>query len=215
MIKKILISAGIIVAIAGVTLAVLYFIKQAQPAPAKTSSAKTLVLDHSKDYGACTLLGATLIKSTLGDTANKLQPSTNTGITKDKYFGSGVSNVVSDSQACIYAFVPGGNAGNGFNATNAFMITRTVFTNTGGPVALIAQMKQNTTLTSIDSLGDAAFYSADATAQGPGATHTFNLQVFTGTKETSYTINQPTASATFTADTAKTALTALAQTVKS
>lgn len=209
--KRLFISAGIILAIASTTVGILYFIKQTQPTSTPASTSETLVLDHSKDYGACTLLDISSIKSALGDVATNLQPMKNIGITKDTYFGSDVENIVSDSQACIYAFVPGGNADNGFNASNSFVIQNTVFTNSDGPAALIKQIKQDTSIVSIDSLGDSAFYNANDIAEGPGAIYSFNLRVFTDMKATNYTINQPADSATFNAESAKAALTQLAK----
>jgi hypothetical protein len=211
MIKKILISAGIIIVFAGVVVGVLYFIKQTHPVVGTKNSSSTPVLDHSKDYGACKLLTTSLIKTTLGSAATNLQTSENMGITKDRYVGDGVKDVVSDSQSCVYAFVSGGTLENGFNADNGLSVEKTVFTNKEGPKALIAQIIQLDPTTQISSLGDAAFYTADTASQGPGATDSFELQIFKGNDSTSYTIQQPAAKSTFTADTAKAALLALAQ----
>jgi hypothetical protein len=215
MIKKILISIGITVIAAGVAIGALYLVKLAQPAPAaKVSASKTLILDHSKDYGACTLLTTSSIKTALGDTATNLQAQENVGITRDNYFGNGVQNIVSDSQTCIYAFAPGSNARNTLDATNGFTVKKTVFTNKDGPKELINQTKLDPSKTVINSLGDIAFYSANNVAQGPGATYNFELQIFKSNESTSYTISQPAKNSTFTADTAKTALLALAASAK-
>jgi hypothetical protein len=210
--KKILISAGVIVAIAGITIGVLALVKYLQPAKVTTDTAQTskkLVLDHSKDYGACTLLNATKIQTALGDT--QLQQPVDAGITSDRYFGDGIKDVTSDTQTCVYAFVPGTSTDETLNGTNGLTIKLTKYTNTDGPKAVIAQMKQNPTATVIDSLGDAAFYTHDTAAAGPDATASFTLVVFKNNASTSYAIIQPATASTFTADSAKTALLSLAK----
>lgn len=212
MIKKILIALGIIIVAAGIALGIFYFIKPVQLTPAaKNATSEKLVLDHSKDYGACTLLSVSSIKASLGTAAKDLQNPQNMGVTIDKYFGDGVQDIVSDSQTCIYAFVAGGTLDNSYNKVNSFSVGKTVFTNNDGPKALISQMKSSSTNVEISTLGDAAFYSADTTTQGPGATYSFNLQVFKDKTSTTYMIIQPAKTATFTAETAKTALLALAK----
>jgi hypothetical protein len=212
MIKRILIGLGVVVVTAGIAFGILYFIKREQPAPAtKVAVSKTLVLNHSKDYGACSLLTASSIKTALGSVAANLQPQEDAGITADSYFGSDVKNIASDSQTCVYAFAPGGNSANTLNANNGFTVKKTVFTNKDGPKALIDQAKLDPTKTVVSSLGDVAFYGADTSANGPGATYNFELQVFKNNESTSYTISQPAKGATFTAETAKTALLTLAK----
>lgn len=214
MMKKILISVGIVVVVSGLTIGSLYFTKNSKSTPAtKTPVSKTLVLDHSKDYGACELLSVSSIKTTLGDTAKNLQPLVNAGITKDQYFGEGVKDLVSDTQTCVYPFAAGSKSDTTLSAANGFIVKLTKYTNTDGPKALIEQMKQNPTATSIASLGDAAFYITDGSSKGPDATDSFELLVFKNNDSTSYSIIQPVKNVTLTADSAKTALLALAKSV--
>jgi hypothetical protein len=212
MIKKILISMGVVIAVSAITVGVLLSVKSTQSSPSTTMpTSNTLVLDHSKDYGACTLLDTSSIKTALGDTAAHLQAPVDVGIIKDTYFGDGVKNIVSDSQTCIYAFAPGGNSDNTLSGTDAFMVKMTVYTNKDGPNTLITQTKQNPNATAIASLGDAAFYLANTTSVGPEATSSFELLVFRGSKSTSYSIIKPTKGSTLTIDSAKAALMILAK----
>jgi hypothetical protein len=212
MIKKILLGVGITIVAAGVTFGTLYFIESAKHTATTnntSSNSKKLVLDHSKDYGACTLLDTSSIKTALKDAAANLQAPLDAGITSDRYFGDGVKDVTSDSQTCVYAFTPGGSTDEALSAANGLIIKQTVYTNKGGPSALITQTKQNPTATIIPALGDAAFYITNIATTGPEATSSFTLLVFEGNKSTSYAIIQPAKSTTFTADSAKTALLAL------
>lgn len=212
MIKKILIGTGVVVVTAGIAFGVLYFIKPAQPAPiTKGSASKKLVLDHSKDYGACTLLDTTSIKTALGGAAKNLQTPQNAGITSDKYIGDGVKNVVSDSQTCIYAFASRNSTETTLSATNGFTVKITMYANQAGAKAVIEQIKPDPAKVVVNSLGDIAFYNADTAAQGPGAVYNFELQVFNSNKSTSYTISQPAKGTTFTAESAKAALLLLAK----
>lgn len=212
--KKILLSVGVTAVVAGITFGALYFINvnktTSAPTTATTDSNK-LVLDHSKDYGACTLLDISAIKTALGEAAANLQAPVNTGITGDTYFGDDVKNIVSDSQTCVYAFASGGTTDKTVGAANGLSVKQTVYTNPDGPKALIEQTKQVPEAIPIASLGDAAFYIADTSAGGPDATASFTLIVFNSSKSTSYTIIQPAKSTTFTTESAKTALLLLAK----
>lgn len=211
MIKKVLISIGIIIVIAGITVGVLSFIKHPLKTPAtQTLVSKKLVLDHSKDYGACTLIDISTIKTNLGDAVTSLQAPVDAGITSDRYFGDSVKDVTSDTQTCVYAFAAGGSTDEALIGINGLTIKQTKFTNTEGPNAVIKQMKQNPTATSISELGDAAFYTEDTQAKGPNATFSFTLIVFKNKESTSYSIIQLASTSIFTPERAKTALLGLA-----
>lgn len=216
MLKKILISVGIVVVTAGIAFGALYFITQSQRTSntTKDKASTVTVLDHSKDYGACSTLESSAIKSTLGDAAANLQKPEDMGIVSNKATGSGVGDLTSDSQLCIYAFTPGGTQANGFNSGNAFIVEQIVYSNKSGPETLIKQIQSNNLTTPVEGIGDAAFYSANNMSQGPGAIYSFELEVFTGKKSAVYTIYQPAKSASFTADSAKTALIQLAKLAK-
>ena len=211
MIKKVLISIGIIIVIAGMTVGALSFIKHPLTTPATQNLvSKKLVLDQSKDYGACTLIDISTIKTLLGDAVTSLQAPVDAGITSDRYFGDGVKDVTSDTQTCVYAFAPGGSTDKVLSGINALTIKQTKFTNKEGPNAVIMQMKQNPTATSISALGDAAFYTEDTQAKGPNATSSFTLIVFKDKESTSYSIIQLASTSIFTPERAKTALLGLA-----
>lgn len=213
MIKKILISSGVVIVVAGITLATLLVFKhpdkQVDTKPAPVS--KKLVLDHSKDYGACTLLNTAAIQTALGDAATNLQKPLDAGITSDRYFGDGVKDITSDTQTCVYAFSPGTSTDEVLAGANGLSIKVTKYTNTAGPTALIEQTKQNPTQELVNSLGDAAFYTSYIGTEGPNATASFTLLVFKGNESISYGIIQPAATTHFTTDSAKTALLSLAK----
>jgi hypothetical protein len=210
--RQIVKSVGITILIAGVTVGGLYLIKPAKNTPSPhVPTATNLVLDHSKDYGACTLHTTTSIQSALGNTAANLQAPVDAGITSDRYFGAGVQNIVSDSQTCIYAFAPGGTSASTIAGTNALTIKKTKYSNSGGPKALIEQIKGNPDATPVNAVGDSAFYIANTASDGPQATASFTLLVFKDNESTSYIIIQPAQTTTLTTDTAKTALLKLAK----
>lgn len=214
MIKKILIGAGAVVFTAGATFGVLYFLKQAEPAPAQIDTTPRLVLDYSKDYGACNLLETSFIKTTLGEPAKNLQDPEDVGIVSNKAIGEGVEELESDSQRCVYAFEPGGNLENSFNASNGLTIERIVYSNDSGPKTLIEQVKANPEAIAIEGLGDAAFYNATPNASGPNASYSFRLETFTDKTSVRYIIRQPVDTATFTTESAQEALTQLAKSAK-
>lgn len=217
MIKRILIGLAILVVAGASAFGALYFVKQANhktvAVKPSTSKPKT-VLDFSKDYGACTMVDVTAIKTALGSVASSIQAAQNEGIVKNIYIGDSVKNITSDSQTCVFAFKSGGTINNGFNSVNALSITRTSYTNDGGPKTLIAQFKSDPANDEIDTIGDVSFYTSSTNAKGPGATYIFDLIVFKSNTSTDYTIRQPADTATFTADTAKTALLSLTKSTK-
>jgi len=206
MIKKILISSGVMIIAAGLVFGALYFIKQAQTSPTSESTAAT-VLDHSKDYGACDLIDSSSLKKALGDSASGLQPAEDMGIVGNKAIGEGVDDLVSDSQICVYAFGPGGTLENGYNSGDAFIIERIIYSNESGPKTFIKQIQSQSTATAVDgTLGDYAFYGTNTTAVGLGATDSYKLQIFTDNTSVRYMIHQPAESSSFTVESAKAAL---------
>jgi hypothetical protein len=211
--KKILITVGVIIVVAGAVAGSLYLWQRAQ-APKDTPKQTETVLDHSKDYSACKLLDTAAIKTALGEAAKDLQDPQDMGIVQNKAVGEGVDDLVSDSQYCVYAFKTGGTLENGYNSGEALIIERIVYTNDGGPKSLIKQVAENDVTSPVEGIGDAAFYSANSVAKGPGATYSFRLQVFIDKTSIRYMIRQPAESASFTDETAKTALIQLAKQAK-
>lgn len=211
MIKKILIAAAVSVVAAGATFGILYFLKPTETAPQQDTTTPTLVLDHSKDYGACTLLENSVIKNTLGDPAKDLQAAEDVGIVSNKAMGDGVDELASDSQRCVYAFEPGGTLENSFNAGNALTIERIVYTNESGPKSLIKQIEANPEAVSIEGLGDAAFYNATPNASGPNASYSYRLETFVDKTSVRYIIREPVETPSFTTESAKAALVELAK----
>lgn len=216
MFKKILISIGAVAIVAGAAFGALYFITQSQRTSDGDTNkeSNTIILDHSKDYGACDMLDSSSIKTALGDVAVNLQKPENMGIVGNEAVGSGVEDLVSDSQICVYPFEPGGTLENGFNSGNALIVEQIVFSNESGPKSLIKQIQSAGLATAVEGIGDAAFYSANDASQGPGAIYSFKLEVFIDKKSTGYTIYQPAESASLTAESAKVALESLARQAK-
>lgn len=210
MLKRILISFGVVLGIMAVTVGILYAVQQLNAPVADDGSQPALVLDFSKDYQACTSLSEDTIASTLGEVADSLQPAKNTGITEEQPVGEGAENIIADSQTCVYAFEAGGSAENGFNANNALIIQKTKYTTQDGADEAKAQIELDPTAEKIESLQDVAYYTAVTNAEGPDASYTFDLQVFSGTDRTVYSIRQPAETATFTAETGRAVLTDLA-----
>jgi len=214
MVKKILIAVGILVVSTGLTVGILYFLKQGQTGSDQQQDNTKTVLDHSKDYSACTMLEFATIKSTLGEGATNLQQAENMGIVGNKAVGDGVEDLVSDSQLCIYAFATGGTLENGYNSGNAFIIEKIIYINEGGPQALINQIETESIAVAVDGVGDKAFYNAADAATGPDATDSFKLEVFKDNTSIKYMIRVPADSTAFTAKTAETALVTLAKQAK-
>jgi hypothetical protein len=75
-------------------------------------------------------------------------------------------------------------------------------------------MSEDPTTIAVKDLGSAAYFNASIAAEGPGATDSFDLQVYTQTERMLYQIKQPAESATFTADSAQFALVKIAQSVQ-
>lgn len=218
MVKKILISVGVVLIVAAIVVGVLVIIKQAQPqqdaADGDDTVPQTTVADLSKDYGACNVVTTSGIKAALGSVADDIQEPQNLGIVGDVAIGPGVEGLASDSQLCVYAFTAGGTIEDGFNSQNALTIEVTRYTNEGGPTAFIEQIRQSGVVETIPTLGNDVFYSANTVSQGPGAVYTFKLQVFDTGQLTAYAIRQPADSATLTAETARAALITLAEQAK-
>lgn len=214
MLNKILLALVVIVVAAGLVFGGLFVVSLLQPkaaTPPATTTARGPNL--SKDYGACTLNSVEEIKTALGTAASSLEGPYNDGIVASSEIGYDVEGLVSDSQACVYPFSSGGTFDNGFNAGNGLTVDVTVYSNSGGPSAFIAAIQQaiqkGAPITSIPAISDSAFYTVNTAASGPGATHSFRLQVFKGDHLTTYTLSQPAEATTFTAASAKTALVTL------
>lgn len=212
MLKKILISLGAVVLVTVATVGILYAVQQNTAIEVEpTDTQSNVSIDLSKDYQACTTISFDALQNALGATGDSLQEPQNAGITGEQRVGEGVDDVVADSQTCVYAFTGGGTVENGFNAGNAFVIQKTLYTNATGTSAVIAQTAQDPTLEVINGIGDAAFYSSSDQAEGPDATYVFDLLLFREKERISLTIRQPADEATFTAESARSALLSIAQ----
>jgi len=218
MLKKVLISLGIILVASGLMVGILFAIKQAQPQPETEESSEVeadptkTVADLSKDYGACTLLTVEFIKTTLGDSAKDLQEPQNMGIVNENNVGPGVEGIVSDSHTCAYPFVLGGAIEDGFNNGNGLNVQVTMYQSSDDAIAMSTQIRESGMAESIDGLGDAAFYTYSDDERGLSEpTNTFKLQVFKDQKLTSLTLRQPTETSAFNAETGRDVLVKLAE----
>jgi hypothetical protein len=211
MLKKIFISAGIVIVIMGITVGAIYVIQQRPFGSNQGNTDGELVLDLSKDYGACDMLDTSSIQSALGQPADTIQPAKNTGITPLEPTGEDTGDVVADLQTCVYAFEAGGDVDNGFNANNGLTVEKTLYTNKAGADAIIAQIQLDPGAVEVETLSDAAFFLSSTDVNGPDAVYSFDLHVFSNTEHTTYSIRQPADNATFTAETARTALVSLSE----
>lgn len=220
MLKKVLISLGVVIVVTGLMIGGLLILKQIQQQPDSDNNGqqpavvddKKTVADLSKDYGACTILDVSFIKSTLGEIANNLRGPNNMGVVGEKSVGEGVETIVQDAQACGFPFVAGGEIENGFNVPNGLTVQVTVYENSEQAGALSQQISGSGIAEGIDGLGDSAFYTYSDDERGLGApTNTFKLQVFKANRLFVLTLRQPADVATFDSITAKEALVKLAE----
>lgn len=218
MLKRVLISLGIVLVATGLMIGILLAIRQAQPQPEPQESSQTepdttkTIADLSKDYGACTLLDVEFIKTTLGEVANNIQEAQNMGIVGENNVGPGVDNVVSDSQTCAYPFINDGNIENGFNNSNGLNVQVTLYKNNDDAIAISTQIRESGLAESIDDLGDSAFYTyADGEKGLSVPTNTFKLQVFKDQKLISLTLRQPVETSMFDTETGRDVLVKLAK----
>lgn len=206
--KKLLIILSIIIGAVGITLIVFVLTLPKLSTPAVSIAPS---FDHSKDYGACTLIDTATIKSALGTSANTLQTPVDMGIANYKLIGNKLADIKADSQLCVYAFATGGSAANDYLSNNAFSTQVVTYRKDTDTLAVINQLALDSDAAKTDVSGHTAFYSANTVSQGPNATYSFKLFVFIGNKEYVYAISQPVSHATFTADSGKTILTSLAR----
>ena len=201
--KAIIISIIAVLIVAGIVVGGLYLFKY-KPGDAAydpTGPAKpgtVLTADTSKDFNATTLLSKDTVKSALGTAAANLEGPNNLGFVHAKDGG--------ESQTAVYPFVSGGTIDNSYNVTNAFSFEVYQHTDKASVDALIA-VKPSTAV-DITSLGDKAWFIENKTAGAP--TTSYSLLVVSGTKHYTFRISQPANAATFTLDSAKSALTTIA-----
>lgn len=213
--KKIIISIAALLGVAVLVFGALFVIQLIRSQNEETPPAETLVGPNlSKNYGACDLFDKATVKTALGSAANELQDPQNNGIVDGKKVGGGMEDLVFDSQVCIYGFAPGGTFEDGSGSGNGLTVLVAKYTNETGPATFIAAIRDEPLIEEITDLGDDAFYNANTTATGPGAMYNFKLQVFKGKTLYEYTIRQPADAATYTAESAKTALVTLAKAAK-
>jgi hypothetical protein len=157
--------------------------------------------DVSQNFGACTLLSKTTIESALGSVASTLHGPDNEGVGT---IGSGDT-----AQTCVYPFLSDGSfATNGFNLDNSFNVLVYEYKNSSNKTS----DRERIGSVSVSGLGDkAAYVTTMGDSNNPNS---FSLTVYSGLKYFTYTINQPTASTTFSSDSAKSALVTIANSVK-
>jgi hypothetical protein len=205
--KVIIISAISIIVIAGVAIAALLLLRPQTVVIVKTNS-DSMSPDLAVDYGACSLLEKDFIKLTLGSTADNLQGPDDMGRI---YLKNG-----DQSQPCIYSFIVGGTMENSFNASNGFSVEVYKFKDQASLDTRLA-VKNDSEIV-VTGIGESAnFVNSASTVASPDAEPTDytknTLTVYAGLKSYTYSISEPTKSATFTTQTAQTALTTLAQRV--
>lgn len=144
------------------------------------------------DLGLCDILNVATIKSALGEVAASVTTPNNTGVVS---LGDG-----DKGQTCVYPFVADGSASNSFYidlatySAKSFDLISSFTASSGTPVS---------------GVGDkAVFESTDDTGIG---TTEYTITAVKGTNVYLFVISQPKDSATFTDDSALSALTTIAQ----
>jgi hypothetical protein len=202
--KMIFISLAIVILIAAAVVGALVVFKKPNAAPDVASPAPSLVADTSKDFGACTVLDKSIIKTALSTPADNLMGPDN--------MGRGLIGNGDESQTCVYSFTDGGTIDNGFNINHSFNIEVYVFADEAAKTAAIALI--DPALPKIPDLGELAVYATyvDQSEQTDAKTQ-YVLSVYAGLKRYSFTINEPTLAALYSASTAQTALQSIASSV--
>lgn len=217
---KIIIAIGILVLTSAGTVGAMYLIQQAHP-KANTSDetpddrkdkSSGFQVDTSKDYGACTLVEQSIITEALGPLAASLQEKVNIGRIQNAARGEAGKTVAPDTQACVYAFVPGGTLENIFNSNNGLTVSAGVFASQQDATLAATLIQEDEGMRPVEALGDAAFLSGPTPSTGN--TGVTALTVIDGTHQYQYRISQPTESPVLTDAQVEAALITIAKSVK-
>lgn len=210
LVKKILISLGAVIIVAGVAFGVLLALgggntnEQAGP----VSTVDPGQVDTSKDYGACELLTTATIKRTLGEPAAQLQDPGNLGRV---YIGSqfGEQLAGDESQSCVYSFIEGGTFENGFNGQHGLTVEVYVHGTPESREAFVAAIATEPGVKVGTLDGDDTFFISSEVIEPAGTRYSFTRVA----DQTHYrlSIAEPVGSETFSAVSAKEALTTLAR----
>lgn len=197
--KLIFISLASVIVIAGSMVGILLIVKSRTSAPVvQTEPEIKLSSDGSRDYGACTFVSKSFIKSTIGEPAAKLQGPDTVGLAQ---LANG-----DQVQVCAYSFIEGGTAANQFNVADGFSIEVFIHKDETSKQAYIEL--QGTTAESVSGIGDKATYTSQTFTDGHIS---YSLLVYTGLRHYTFVINQPVDLKKFTKDSAKQILTTIAK----
>lgn len=176
--------------------------------PTKTTTGnQPIVVDTSKDLGACTIIAKTQLQSALGEPARTLKGPDNLGVTRNVIGGT-----ADLGQTCVYSFIAGGTIENNFNGANGLTIEVFEY---GSQANLDKALKGNQALDTATTtqIEDGSFFEAGV-VEGTTTANLYSLIVFSGLKHYSFIISEPKDTAYFTADTAQTTLEKIAALVK-
>jgi hypothetical protein len=204
--KVIIISILAVVVVAAAVVGGLVLLKSFKSSTDATVAVTppSLVADTSKDFGACSIVDKSSIKSVLSTPAADLQGPDNVG--------RGLVGNGDESQTCVYAFIPGGTIDNGFTINNSFNIEVYVFGSDAIKQSALQLISDD--LTEVPSLGERATYAVyiDA-ADVPDAKIQYSLIVYSGLKRYTFTINEPRDAPLYSSETASAALKTIARSV--
>ena len=192
--------AGVVVVILIVAGAIVLTKKDSDSSTEKISSntsekASSDVKETKDDLGACTIVEATTIKSALGDAAASLGSAQDTGVTS---LGDG-----DKGQTCVYPFAEGATVSNSFYVDIASYASQATFDD-------VTQYSSDGI--TVGGVGDVAYFTVSEPITSKSKE--FSLNVHKDKKVILFVISQPKDSATFTNDTAQSALTQIAKTAK-
>ncbi len=192
--------AGVVVVILIVAGAIVLTKKDSDSSTEKISSntsekASSDVKETKDDLGACTIVEAATIKSALGDAAASLGSAQDTGVTS---LGDG-----DKGQTCVYPFAEGATVSNSFYVDIASYASQATFDD-------VTQYSSDGI--TVGGVGDVAYFTVSEPITSKSKE--FSLNVHKDKKVILFVISQPKDSATFTNDTAQSALTQIAKTAK-
>jgi hypothetical protein len=216
MFKMFAIGFGIIVLVSGLTVGILYVIKQNQPVAqtvVTTNQNGTYIVDTSKDFGACRVFSIDQIKTALGEPAKSLAGPENLGYIRDTNQGEHPLSSPLETQTCVYSFIAGGTKDNRFNSDNGLSVAITKVKTKADSDSLISALKSDKSWSPVVTLGDSVYFSAQIN-QPHVTTNHIQLKQFKDLTLYVYTLDQPVAETAYTSDSARVALSALATLVK-
>jgi hypothetical protein len=177
--KKLLISIIIILAVAAVTIGIVYFVRVSNTPPPEQPVSTETTPDLSVNYGACDLVSVSEIKASLGETADTISEGFNTG--------RGYESNGNSAQNCVYGLSEKVTSITSEMLDNSLYTTVYVY---GSQESKDADQAVYTSNTVVTGIGDKAVFinSSDADLK----TTKYELRVASGMRYFAFTLKQAT-----------------------